>query len=205
MKASVATALRFEAADLGMWIFLTTETLFFGALFFAYTIARLKFPHAFAAAGRQTDLALGTLNTAILLTSSLFMALAVEQVNRGVRRAGVRFLEVTAALGSVFVAIKATEYWIDFSHHLVPGAGFAFDARDLPGAELFFTLYFIMTGIHALHLLIGIGLTLVTAHRLRRAGSEAQVDRVRCVGLYWHFVDVVWVFLFPCLYLIARS
>jgi cytochrome c oxidase subunit 3 len=84
--------LRFEAADLGMWIFLTTETLFFGALFFAYTIARLKFPHAFAAAGRQTDLALGTLNTAILLTSSLFMALAVEQVNRGVRRAGVRFL-----------------------------------------------------------------------------------------------------------------
>ncbi len=139
-----------------MWVFLTTETLFFGALFFAYTVGRLKYPEAFAAAGRHTDLILGTLNTAILLTSSLFMALALEQTNRGMRRAGAVLLEVTAAFGIVFLVIKATEYWIDFRNHLIPGADFTFDASDLPGAKVFFTLYFVMTGVHALHLAIGI-------------------------------------------------
>lgn len=204
MRARAVTASRVEASDLGMWVFLTTETLFFGALFFAYTVGRLKFPEAFAAAGKRTDLALGTLNTAILLTSSLFMALALERANRGMRRAGARLLDLTATLGVAFLVIKAIEYWIDFGNHLVPGVDFAFDASDLPGAKLFFTLYFVMTGIHALHLGIGVGLTLFTAHRLRRAASGPQGDRARCVGLYWHFVDVIWVFLFPLLYLVAR-
>jgi cytochrome c oxidase subunit III len=205
MRARDAAATRVDASDLGMWVFLTTETLFFGALFFAYTVGRLKFPEAFAAAGKHTDLFLGTLNTAILLTSSLFMALALEQVNRGLRRARARLLELTATSGVAFLVIKAIEYRIDFGNHLVPGADFAFDAAYLPGAKVFFTLYFVMTGVHALHLLIGIGLTLVTAHRLRYAGSAAQGDRARCVGLYWHFVDIIWVFLFPLLYLVARG
>ena len=163
-----------------------------------------KFPEAFAAAGKHTDLVLGTLNTAILLTSSLFMALALEQAHRGMRRTGARLLELTATFGVAFLVIKAIEYWIDFGHHLVPGADFAFDVSDLPGAEVFFTLYFVMTGIHALHLAIGVGLTLVTAHRLRHTGNGLQDNRARCVGLYWHFVDVIWVFLFPLLYLVAR-
>src|SRR5437773_3151287 len=195
-----------EASDLGMWVFLTTETLFFGVLFFAYVIARLRFPEAFAAAGRHTDLVLGTINTAVLLTSSLTMALAVRVAALRRRRLGAIFLGVTAALGIAFLSIKGFEYRSEYLQLLVPGADFRFDAVLRQGAALFFGLYFVMTGVHAVHLAIGIAITGSIAVRLLRSGLAAQTPlSIEMAGLYWHFVDIVWILLYPALYLIARS
>lgn len=195
-----------EASDLGMWVFLTTETLFFGVLFFGYAMARLRFPEAFAAAGRHTDFVLGTANTAVLLTSSLTMALAVRAAALRRRRLGAILLAATAALGIAFLAIKGFEYRSDYLQHLVPGADFSFDAPLRQGAALFFGLYFVMTGVHAVHLAIGIAITVFIAVRLSRKGLAAQTPlSIEIGGLYWHFVDIVWILLYPALYLIARS
>ncbi len=205
MRARAVTASQVEASDLGMWVFLTTETLFFGALFFAYTVGRLKFPEAFAAVGKHTDLVLGTLNTAILLTSSFFMALALEKANRGMRRAGARLLDLTATLGVAFLVIKAIEYWIDFANHLVPGARFRVRRERLARCEAL--LHAVLRHDWHPRSTSGDRDRPCTVHRAPPAtGSGApQGDRARCVGLYWHFVDVIWVFLFPLLYLVARK
>ena len=195
-----------EACDLGMWVFLTTETLFFGVLFFGYLMARLRFPDAFAAAGRHTDLVLGTINTAVLLTSSLAMALAVRAAAIRRRRWTVLLLGATLAFGVAFLVIKGFEYRAEYLEHLVPGAGFRFEAAQCHAAELFFWLYFVMTGIHAVHLAIGIVIIAVFAARLEFRGFAVQSPlSVEMAGLYWHFVDIVWIFLYPCLYLIARA
>jgi len=195
-----------EACDLGMWVFLTTETLFFGVLFFGYLMARVRFPEAFAAAGRHTDFALGTINTAMLLTSSLAMALAVRAAAIRRRRWAVLLLGATLTLGVAFLMIKGFEYRAEYLQHLVPGADFRFDAAQRDVAELFFWLYFVMTGIHAIHLAIGIVVIGVVAARLAFGGFALQSPlSVEMAGLYWHFVDVVWIFIYPCLYLIARS
>jgi cytochrome c oxidase subunit 3 len=193
-----------DAARLGMWIFLATEVLFFGPLFMGYIYGRMHFGDAFAAASRHTDVVLGTINTAVLLTSSFTMALAVEARRGNASRLARRLLFATALLGVVFLAIKGFEYRSEWHEHLVPGPGFEFGPAQFHGAEIFFYLYFVMTGLHALHLTIGILVTIALAVMLTHDAKKASRDRVEVAGLYWHFVDVAWIFLYPVLYLVGR-
>jgi cytochrome c oxidase subunit III len=196
-----------RAATLGLWVFLTTELMFFGPLFFGYWIGRLNFPDGFAAASRHTDVTLGTINTAILLTSSLTMVLAtVVRKLDAPRRWTMTLLWVTAALGIVFLIIKGTEYAHEWHEHLFPGKGFSFEGQHSGAAQLFFILYFAMTALHAVHLTIGIVLVSIFAIALQRNAMQlANAERIELAGLYWHFVDVVWIFLYPILYLVGRS
>ena len=194
-----------SAATLGMWIFLTTETLFFGALFFAYTVARVQEPQAFAIASRHTNIVLGTINTAVLLTSSLFMALAARSAALKLRKAAGVFLLVTGTLGIAFAGVKLTEYALDYREHLVPVLDFAFDPRYARGALVFFGLYFATTLLHLAHLSIGVVLVLAFAWRVWRRWTAVLPEEVELAGLYWHFVDLVWIFLYPCLYLVSRT
>jgi cytochrome c oxidase subunit III len=194
-----------EAATLGMWVFLVTEVLFFGGLFVTYTVYRSFYPAAFSASSHELDILLGGVNTAVLITSSLTMALAVHAAQLGHRRLLMIFLVVTMALGTVFLGIKAVEYYHKFAEHHVPGATFQFEHEHQRHAQIFFSLYFIMTGLHAIHMIIGIGVLLVMwiwAWRGRITSDYA--GPIEISGLYWHFVDIVWIFLFPLLYLIGR-
>lgn len=192
-----------DASTLGMWIFLATEILFFGGMFMGYIVYRWLYPDAFAFASQKMDITLGTINTAVLLTSSLTMALAVRGAQTGERKVTVLLLVATMILGAIFLGIKGVEYYHKFEEHLVPGPGFQFDPAYAAHAQIFFVLYFLLTGVHALHLLIGIGLTGVLAFMARRGRFTPEYySPVEVGGLYWHFVDVVWIFLFPLLYLI---
>lgn len=194
------------ASDLGMWVFITTEILFFGALFAVYTFTRIRYPEAFAAASKLTNVALGSVNTAVLLTSSLAMALAVRAAKLGARKASIGCMCATLALGFVFLAIKGTEYYLDYIGHLVPGLNFSHPGANAGQVEIFFYMYFFMTGVHSLHLIIGIGLlSVMIAMALRHAFSPDYYTPVELSGLYWHLVDVVWIFLYPLLYLASRS
>jgi cytochrome c oxidase subunit 3 len=194
-----------EASVLGVWVFLATEVLFFGAMLAGYAVYRAHFPEAFAATSLRTDLALGTVNTAVLIASSLTMALSVHEVSRGGRRRGVLFLAATALLGAAFLGIKFTEYAHKAHEHLVPWGDFRYEGPDAPRARLFFLFYFVLTGFHALHLGIGIGLVGWIAWGAGRGRyGPAYFTPVEGVGLYWHFVDLVWIFLFPLLYLPGR-
>jgi cytochrome c oxidase subunit 3 len=190
------------ARSFGMWVFLSSELLFFGPLLFGYLYLRMQHPAATGMASRHTDMLLGTVNTAVLLTSSFVMALAGHAAQRHDRRRTVRLLALTAALGIVFLAIKGHEWHQEFAEHLFPGAGFhppdGRDAGTVYAMELFFLLYFAATGMHALHLFIGVSACLWLM-RGPRGGA------VELAGLYWHFVDVVWIFLYPLLYLTLRS
>ena len=195
-----------EASTLGMWVFLVTEVLFFGGLFATYSIYRAWYPDAFSAASHSLDLTLGAVNTVILITSSLTMALAVYASQTGDRRKLMLFLVATMVLGAAFLGIKAVEYADKFEHHHVPGAGFHFEQEALAReAQIFFSLYFVMTGLHALHMIIGLGIML---WMLRWAWtgliSPEYASPIEISGLYWHFVDIVWIFLFPLLYLLGR-
>lgn len=198
------------ARSFGMWVFLSSELLFFGPLLFGYLYLRMHFPHATALASRHTDMLLGTLNTVVLLTSSLAMALAAAAGEAQQRTRATRWLLVTALLGLVFLAVKGWEWHAEAGEHLFPGVGFRpsddVGANTAHGMQLFFVLYFAMTGLHALHLVIGIAASLWMALALRRPppGGPAG-ESVELVGLYWHFVDVVWIFLYPVLYLTGRS
>ena len=190
------------AAKLGMWVFLATEVMFFGGLFLAYTVYRYLYPGIFAAASRHTEIILGGANTALLLFSSTLMALAVRASQLGGRRQLVRLLLATALLGIGFMVIKGFEYHKDFTEHLVPGANFIWHGANPRAAELFFWLYFAMTGLHAIHVTVGVVLMLVLALLAGRGRfANGNYIPVEIVGLYWHFVDIVWVFLFPLLYL----
>jgi cytochrome c oxidase subunit 3 len=195
-----------EASSLGMWVFLVTEILFFGGLFLAYTIYRWENARAFADASRHMDVALGTINTAVLIFSSLTMAMAVHSAAMGRRRLLIAFLIATMILGGVFLGIKAVEYTDHIQHHLFPGPGFHYPpGGDARGASLFFSLYFAMTGLHALHMIIGLGILTTLLVMARRGRFTADYSTpVEVSGLYWHFVDIVWIFLFPLLYLIGR-
>jgi cytochrome c oxidase subunit 3 len=190
-----------------MWVFLATELMFFGPLFFGYTYGRSHFPEGFASASRHTEVMLGTINTAVLLTSSLLMAIAVDARKAGAVQLAMRLLFATAVLGIVFLAIKGTEYRHEWQEHLFPGAGFSFpEQQHAAAARMFYFLYFGMTGLHALHLMIGIVMMLVFALGLSRGARQfAAPERIEVAGLYWHFVDVVWIFLYPILYLVGRS
>ena len=192
-----------EASTLGMWAFLATEVLFFG-LIAAYLNYRIWFGEEFIAAASLTRVALGTANTAVLLTSSACMAMAVTTFDAGSKRAPVLWLVGTAALGLIFVAIKATEWWLEYQEHLVPALNFDL-ARHGGVAEIFFIFYFCATGLHALHLLIGIAFVTWLALAIGRGRIEPGGSTARLVGLYWHFVDIVWIFLFPLIYLAGRA
>ena len=204
---------QYTAAELGMWLFLATEVLFFGGLFCGYAIYRYWYHAAFVAGSHHLDVLLGTINTAILLTSSLTMALAVHAAQTSRRVATVRNLVFTVLLGGAFLGIKGYEYYHKFEERLVPGPHFAIPAEGATQAQraaqtsgpiqLFFSLYFLMTGLHALHMIIGVAVLLVLIMTASRgAFSAAYFTPVEMTGLYWHFVDIVWVFLFPLLYLI---
>lgn len=194
-----------EAGSLGMWLFLVTEILFFGGLFAAYTVYRGMYPDAFAQASHEADLVLGSINTAVLIGSSLTMAMAVYFAQQGKRKAIIAFLILTIVLGVAFLGIKSYEYHHKYVDHHIPGPSFEFAGPFAAQAQLFFIFYFVMTGMHALHMVIGIGLMGVIIWMAWRGRFTARhYAPVEITGLYWHFVDIVWIFLFPLLYLIDR-
>jgi cytochrome c oxidase subunit 3 len=194
-----------EASTLGMWVFLGTEVLFFGGLFLTYSVYRAWYPDAFAAASRELLVWAGTTNTAVLITSSLTMALAVRAAHMGERRSLMLLLVLTMLLGTTFLGIKSFEYYTEFMEHHVPGPGFQFEAAQLAHAQVFFSLYFVMTGLHALHMIIGLLIMSVMLWWTWRGTiTKDYSNPIEVSGLYWHFVDIVWIFLFPLLYLIGR-
>ncbi|MEP6994085.1 MAG: cytochrome c oxidase subunit 3 family protein [Acidobacteriota bacterium] len=194
-----------EASTLAMWMFLVTEVLFFGGMFTAYVIYRSSYRHAFEGASNLLDLKLGAINTAVLICSSLTMALAVWASGAGKKRATILCLVGTILLGGAFLGIKAVEYTQKFEHHEVPGPHFVVPEGLPRQSEMFFSLYFCMTGLHALHMVIGVGLlTWLIVKAQRNEFSPRYNTPVDLVGLYWHFVDIVWIFLFPLLYLLGR-
>jgi len=202
-----------HAAALGMWVFLATEVMFFGTLFLAVGVYRLLYPLAFQRASEHLNWVIGSVNTLVLLLSSLMIVLAVHGARQGRGKAAAVFLGVTALLGVSFLALKAVEYYIDYREYLIPG--WRFDAQhwttqvglrpdQVPHVKLFLFLYWVMTGLHALHVTIGIGavgVMMVLAWRERFSATYyAPVD---VTALYWHFVDIVWIFLLPTLYLLG--
>jgi cytochrome c oxidase subunit 3 len=194
-----------ESASLGMWVFLATEVLFFGGLFAGYAVYRALYPAAFAAGSHHLNVRLGAINTLVLIGSSVTMAMAVHAAQKGRRAAIVGFLILTILLGGVFLGVKAIEYGHKWHEHLVPGPWFDLDTPEPGHVQLFFSFYFVMTGMHALHMVIGIVMMLVLiAKTLRGRYSAAYHAPIELSGLYWHFVDIVWIFLFPILYLFER-
>jgi len=201
-----------DADMLGIWLFLVTEIMFFGGLFAAYTIYRWLYLPAFEGGSHILDIRLGASNTVILLGSSLTMALSVRSAQTGNRRATVWCLILTMILGGIFLGVKGVEYHQKFVEHIVPSLDWAPEGKVLselaPGglehAQIYFFFYFAMTGLHALHMIIGMGLLLWLALRARKGSfTPHYFAPVEVVGLYWHFVDIVWIFLFPLLYLIG--
>jgi cytochrome c oxidase subunit 3 len=205
-----------EAGTLGMWVFLVTEIMFFGGMFFAYTLYRSLYPQEFASASNHLSLPLGAINTGVLILSSFTMAMAVYNAQTGRRRGQVVCLVLTILLGLTFLAIKAVEYYDKYRDHLIPGRlipSRPFDPSGvhlLPGAakdkvEMFYWIYFAMTGMHAIHMIIGVGVLSVILYFAARGryGPEYH-NPVEVSGLYWHFVDIIWIFLFPLLYLLGR-
>lgn len=216
-----------EAGTLGMWVFLVTEIMFFGGMFFAYTLYRTYFPAAFATASNHLDLTLGTVNTVVLILSSFTMVLAVYFAQTGNRRGQIIGLSLTLILGLTFLGIKAVEYREKYNDSLIPGKlipgrpfnpgvqqhGAPEDKRNLhmqPGAtvkqvEMFYWIYFAMTGMHAIHMVIGAGiLSVILFFAWRGRYGPEYHSPVEITGLYWHFVDIIWIFLFPLLYLLGR-
>jgi cytochrome c oxidase subunit 3 len=216
-----------EAGTLGMWVFLVTEIMFFGGMFLAYVIYRSAYPASFAAASNHLDIKLGAINTGVLIFSSLTMALAVYNSQVGQRRLSIIFLIATMALGLTFLGIKGVEYHSKYTDSLIPGKlipGRPFNpevARPgeeanthklhlIPGAtvqnvQMFYWIYFALTGVHALHMIIGVGLlSFILYSSVRGRYSPEYHAPVEISGLYWHFVDIIWIFLFPLLYLLGR-
>jgi cytochrome c oxidase subunit 3 len=195
-----------QAAQLGIWVFLATEVLFFGGLILAYFVYRYGYPEDFAAAGRHTRIIIGTVNTAILLTSSFLVAWAVETARAEAGRLAATLLGAAALLGVIFLALKGWEYRQEFEEHLVPGISFSFDPAHARGARFFFMIYFVATGLHALHVAIGIVVLALIAALARRGRYGARYHApVTVAALYWHFVDAIWIFLFALIYLPGRS
>jgi cytochrome c oxidase subunit 3 len=195
-----------EAASLGMWVFLATEVLFFGGLFAAYGIARVLHPEGFIEAGRETDLLLGSINTALLLASSLTMALAVRAAQLRRQRGLGWLLWATVTIGALFLAVKGLEYHKEYHEGLVPWLDFRYEGNHPGAARLFFFLYYMLTGLHALHMTIGLGVLGVLAWQSRDGRyTEGWYTPVEVSGLYWHFVDIVWTFIYPLIYLVGRA
>jgi cytochrome c oxidase subunit 3 len=194
-----------EASTLGMWAFLITEIMFFGGMFLLYLIYRGSYPQTFAQASNHMDIILGTINTTVLIASSLTVVLSVHAAHDGKQKALLVFLALTILLGLIFLGIKFTEYAHKFDEHLFPGLNFGYDGENPGQAAIFFSLYFAMTGLHALHMVIGIGIFLaLMLFAWRGRYSKYYFTPVEMAGLYWHFVDIIWIFLFPLFYLLGR-
>lgn len=196
-----------ESAQLGMWVFLATETLFFGALIFAYFVYRISYPREIAEAAKEAVFWCGSVNIGLLLASSLTMVLAINAGAQGRGRGMVLWLWATLVLGVAFLGVKGLEYYIDYSDHVVPGVNFEMKPEETPVGELFWVFYWVATGLHAVHLSIGIGLVLyMLLWRIRRGEiTPVYYAPIEVVGIYWSFVDAVWIFLYPCIYLVGRS
>lgn len=196
-----------DAVNLGMWFFLAQEIMFFGGLFATYAIYRFIYPEAWHLGSHHLDITLGCFNTGVLIGSSLTMALVVHASAHGKRGQMALFMVATMILGAIFLGVKAIEYHHKYVEHLIPGTYFGFD-KTLPMAsqqQLFFALYFAMTGMHALHMVIGMGIMVVLLYQIFKAKEPQRLNsRMEVMGLYWHFVDIIWIFLFPLLYLIGR-
>lgn len=222
-----------ESASLGMWLFLTQEVLFFGALFTVYIVYRNMYHDEFVYGSHMLNVTLGFINTLVLILSSVTMALAVREAQLGRNRGIIRWLAATFVFGSIFLGIKTVEYSEKFEHHLVPGPMFHYDpghgaeaapaeaadhsapegkghiiqAENIrPGPlQIFFAVYFVMTGMHALHMIVGMCIMLWLAAKAARNEFVPENHAfVENFGLYWHFVDLIWIFLFPLLYLLGR-
>ena len=195
-----------EAGSIGMWVFIAQEIMFFGGLFLAYAIFRSKFPVEFVAASNHLNIWMGGINTVVLICSSLTMALAVYYAQTGKRRAQVTFLILTLLLGTTFLVIKGFEYAEKFRDSLFPGGSFTWHGAGDPNhVQMFFWIYFAMTGLHALHMIIGIGIIIWLILKARKGAFTPEYHSpVEISGLYWHFVDIIWIFLFPLLYLLGR-
>jgi len=198
---------RAEAGRLAMWVFLASEVLFFGGLFTLYFSYRLAYPHAFAEGIRSNTLWPATINTLVLLVSSFAIAVAVDHLRHGLERQALRFVLFTAALGATFLAIKAHEYSAHFAHGVFPGGDPGVPhPGPASGLAVFHTLYFAMTGLHAIHVLAGILMLAVFAWQLRTARLvSAEYHRLEIGALYWHLVDIIWLFLWPLFYLTGHA
>jgi cytochrome c oxidase subunit 3 len=204
-----------DAASLGMWLFLATEIMFFGGMFCAYLVYRYWYYNEFASGSRSLDIWLGTINTAVLICSSLTVALGVRAAQMGQRKLLVILLLLTIVFGFAFLGIKGIEWYQKFEEHHIPGR--SFNADDLVKAypqihiderheQIYFSLYFAMTGLHALHMIIGVGIfVFLTYYAWKGRYTSKYYTPVEIGGLYWHFVDIVWIYLFPLLYLIDRK
>jgi cytochrome c oxidase subunit 3 len=204
-----------DAASLGMWLFLATEIMFFGGMFCAYLVYRYWYYNEFAAGSRSLDIWLGTINTAVLICSSLTVALGVRAAQIGNRKLLVILLLLTIVFGFAFLGIKGVEWYQKFEEHHIPGRSFNADdlVRQYPQIhiderheQIYFSLYFAMTGLHALHMIIGVGIfVFLTYYAWKGRYTPKYYTPVEIGGLYWHFVDIVWIYLFPLLYLIDRK
>ena len=208
--ASVHLAHHFEnlekqthAARLGMWLFLSTEILLFGGLFTAYALYRYLFPTAFHEASRHIETWIGFVNTLVLITSSLTVALALHAASKDALRRSALLFGVSILLGLVFMAFKAIEYAHHFQEGQLPGRFYTYPEVNLPGTSMFFTLYFLITGLHAIHVIIGMTvLAVVGVSAWLRKYDAVYHTPVELAGLYWHLVDLIWIFVFPLIYLI---
>ncbi len=196
---------QYEASSLGMWIFLATEIMFFGAVFTAYTVYRNLYTTAFETGSHMLNSQVGALNTAVLIGSSLTMALAVHAAQTGHRKKLMAFLVSTMFLGGVFVFIKFVLEWShDYHEGLAPGLHWTYAGPQAGHVAMFFVFYFILTGIHATHMIVGEGIMAVLLYMAWRGRfSKERCNPIEMFGLYWHFVDIVWIFLFPLLYLLG--
>ncbi len=203
---------QFDAAKLGMWLFLVTEILLFSGMFVAYAVYRAWHPEVFAHASELLDWRLGGLNTVVLLASSFTVALSIHFVQKGENDKVTVLLILTLLCAAIFMVVKYFEYSGKFDHGVFPGAAFAphgeggghdYAEYDMPFAAQFFSIYFVMTGIHGVHVLVGMGLFAWLVTRVIRGHfSPEWYTPVELTGLYWHLVDIIWIFLFPLLYLI---
>ncbi len=190
------------SGKVGMWLFLCTEVLLFGGLFLLYSAYRYHHPQEFHEASLELNRVFGTLNTAVLITSSLSVALAIHALGENRRRATLAFLGITLALGATFLVVKGFEWGEKFAHGLYPSAPFLLSQPK--GKILYFGLYFMMTGLHALHVLVGLGiLSIFLALVVKGRISAERPVLLENAGLYWHLVDIIWIFLFPLFYLIT--
>ena len=198
---------QYEAANMGMWAFIAQEIMFFGGLFAGYTVYRYKYLPAFVEGSNALPIGWGALNTAILIASSFTVAMGVRAAQRGLAQALLRWIVATIVLGGAFLGVKAIEYSHKYHAGLIPGPSFAYDGPADPGhMKIFFSFYFAMTGMHALHMVIGIGIMIWLIPKIRRGlYTSDYFSPIENFGLYWHFVDIVWIFLFPLLYLIGRE
>lgn len=197
-----------DSATLGMWTFLITEVLFFGGMFTAYVIYRSLYHDAFASSSQFMNVPLGGANTGILICSSLSMAMAVRSAQVSNRKHLMLFLVLTMVFGAAFLGVKAFEYHEKWVEHLIPGPNFQYPEAPqfFHNVQILFFLYFAMTGMHAVHMIVGFGLlTYLLVQSYRNKFSASYFTPVEMIGLYWHFVDVVWIFLFPLLYLIGHT